>query len=168
MRVLKWLDKNIELLICSLALIALFVCMILATFFRYIVNSSLTWVEELGCYLFIWFSLVGVAYSTKEGIHLRVDVFVNVMPKPIRVLLGFVSEIVLTAFFCYMSVEGMKSIISIMGSGTTSPALRIPMWIVYTSFWLGCVLSLIRLVQRWIKKLLNRKDSRKEGIENAG
>lgn len=168
MRVLKWLDKNIELLICSIALIALFVCMISATFFRYILNHSLPWVEELGCYLFIWFSLVGVAYSTKEGIHLRVDVFVNILPKPLRMLLGLISEVVLTAFFCYMSVEGMRSIISIMGNGTTSPAMRIPMWIVYLSFWLGCVLSLIRLVQSWIRKILKLKAAREGDVENAG
>ncbi|MDO5111139.1 MAG: TRAP transporter small permease [Clostridia bacterium] len=167
MKILKWLDKNGELLICSVALAGLFICMILSVFFRYVLNSSLTWVEELGCYLFVWFSLVGVAYSTKTGAHLRVDVVVNLVPKPVRNVMNFLSELVMTLFFLYMSVEGMKALISIMENGTTSPAMRMPMWILYLSFWLGCVLSLIRLVQSWYKKLTEMRKNKKEGMTDA-
>lgn len=162
MKLLKWLDKYCELLICSAALVGLFICMILSVFFRYVLNSSLTWVEELGCYLFVWFSLVGVAYSTKEEAHLRVDIVVNLVPKAVRTVLNFVSELIMTLFFLYMSVEGMNAIVSVMENGTTSPALRMPMWILYLSFWLGCVLSLVRLVQSWFRKLMKAKES-KEG-----
>ncbi len=163
MKLLKWLDKYCELLICSVALIGLFICMILSVFFRYVLNSSLTWVEELGCYLFVWFSLVGVAYSTKENAHLRVDVIVSIVPKPVRAVLNFISELVMTLFFLYMSSEGMKSIISVMENGTTSPAMRMPMWILYLSFWIGCVLSLVRLIQSWCVKIVKVKERRRKG-----
>ena len=158
LKLLKWLDKNVELLICSIALVGLFICMLLAVLFRYMLNNSLPWPEELGCYLFIWFSLVGVAYSTKEGIHLRVDVLVNAMPKPVRMALNAVSELVMTVFFLYMSAAGMRAIADIMSNGTTSPAMRIPMWLVYLSFWLGCVLSLVRLAQSWYRRLRHRAE----------
>lgn len=161
MKLLKWLDKYCELLICSVALIGLFICMILSVFFRYVLNDSLTWVEELGCYLFVWFSLVGVAYSTKENAHLRVDVVVSIVPRPVRRTLNFISELFMTLFFLYMSSEGMKSIISVMENGTISPAMRMPMWILYLSFWLGCVLSLLRLIQSWYRKLVKIKESRR-------
>ena len=160
MKLLKWLDKYGELFICSLALVGLFICMVLSVFFRYVLNNSLTWVEELGCYFFVWFSLVGVAYSTKEGAHLRVDVIVNLVPRKLRIILNFVSEFIMTLFFLYMSIEGMKAIISIMENGTTSPAMRMPMWILYLSFWLGCILSLLRWLQSWLKKIIKMKENR--------
>lgn len=167
MKLLKWLDDNCELFICSMALVGLFICMILSVFFRYVLNSSLTWVEELGCYLFVWFSLVGAAYSTKQGAHLRVDVIVSIVPAPIRMAMNFISETVMTLFFLYMSVEGMKAMISIAENGTTSPAMKMPMWILYLSFWLGCVLSLVRLLQSWIKRIKEIRAKKERGTSEC-
>ena len=168
MKIIKWLDDYFEVLICSIALVGLFVAMILSVFFRYVLNNSLTWVAEVGCYLFVWFSLVGVGYSTKMGAHLRVDILVNLAPAPLRKVLDIVAELSMTLFFLYMSVEGMKAIRSIMENGTTSPALRMPMWVLYISFWLGCVMSLVRLIQSWIKRIAAMKAKKEEGVADVG
>lgn len=168
MKVLKWIDKNAEVVICSAALVGLFICMVLSVFFRYVLNDSLTWAEELGCYLFCWFSLVGVAYSTKNESHLRVDVLVTIAPPPVRAVMNFIAELSLTMFFLYMSIVGTGAIRDIIENGTTSPAIKMPMWLLYLSFWLGCVLSLVRLVQSWIRKIRNNKNKGKEEVSNAG
>lgn len=168
MKIIKWLDDNFEVMVCSIALVGLFLAMILSVFFRYVLNSSLTWVEEVGCYLFVWFSLVGVGYSTKTRAHLRVDILVNLAPPPLRKFLDFIANLSMTLFFLYMSVEGMKAIQSIVENGTTSPALRMPMWILYISFWLGCVMSLVRLIQAGYKTIIGSKQKLQEGASDVG
>ena len=56
------------------------VIILVAVFFRYVVNHSLFWSDEVVRYLFVWFTLLGAALVLRDRRHIRVEYFVEQMP----------------------------------------------------------------------------------------
>ena len=48
--------------------------------FRYVIAAPLPWSEELARYCFVWIVFLGGAIGLSRGIHLGVDLFVNMLP----------------------------------------------------------------------------------------
>lgn len=153
MKLLKWLDAHLEE-----ALIALIVCVIaclmmtqiiLRTFFK----SSLSWSDETCRYLFIWAAALGISYSTQKGIHLRMDILPNLV-KSLETPLTVLCDIALTVFALYLLGPGWKVLAQLAQTGQRAAATRIPMYAVYASMWVGLLLSVIRVAERYLKKLL--------------
>ncbi len=70
-RVLYVLD-NLESYICR-SLLVTFVCLLFAQILsREIFNSSISWIEELSVYLFVWFVYIGASYAARKHAHNRV------------------------------------------------------------------------------------------------
>ena len=85
--IVKWIIKICEFLTILiggwLALI-----LVVAVFFRYALNSSLTWSEESSTFLLVWLMLAVAPLAFHEGIHISVDVLLNRLPRPVRFVLG--------------------------------------------------------------------------------
>ena len=47
MKVLKFLDENLEKMLCVIFLALMSIIIVLQVFFRYVLNNSLSWSEEL-------------------------------------------------------------------------------------------------------------------------
>ena len=54
MKIIRWLDDNLEEALLIALLVTMTLLMGLQVFSRYILNASLSWSEELTRYLFIW------------------------------------------------------------------------------------------------------------------
>ena len=79
----RWVDRAGDILLIGLN--ALMATIVLgAVFFRYVLNNSLSWSDELVRYLFVWFSLVGSALVLREREHIRVEYFVEKLPASMR------------------------------------------------------------------------------------
>lgn len=72
---LKKLEKNFEEIILMTLLVLMSIVLGLQIVARYVFNNSLSWSEELVRYLFIWSTFLGIPYSIKKGISIRVDFF---------------------------------------------------------------------------------------------
>lgn len=59
---------------------------LVATFFRYVLNSPLMWSEELARYLMIWIGLVGAAVTMRHGEHIRINAVRRRLPRPVRMI----------------------------------------------------------------------------------
>ena len=71
----RWLDR----LVCF-TVIGLLVCMVVTTsagvFWRYVLNSALSWSEELGRFLLVWISFLGAAMATRLWLGRAVDLMI--------------------------------------------------------------------------------------------
>ncbi|SDI15291.1 TRAP transporter small permease [Alteribacillus bidgolensis] len=77
-------------------LIGLFIAVLLQVFFRYVLNSPLTWTEEAARYLNIWIVLFGTAVAVCERDNLRVDlvdIAVKKWPYKAQVIFYFVTTL---------------------------------------------------------------------------
>jgi hypothetical protein len=46
-------------------------------FFRYVLNHSLFWSEELARYILVWLTFLGASVAYRRGVHPRIDLFVS-------------------------------------------------------------------------------------------
>ncbi len=58
----------------------IFLCVILQVVFRYVLNSPLTWSEELARYLFIWCAFLGWIIASRRRSHLAMTFVVDRLP----------------------------------------------------------------------------------------
>lgn len=65
-------------------LIAMFMVMVGAIFFqvimRYVFNNSLPWSEELGKFLFVWLSWIGISIGARRKEHIKITLLVEKFP----------------------------------------------------------------------------------------
>lgn len=53
---------------------------------RYALNTGLTWSEEIAVNLFVWVIFLGAILAGLEGLHIKVDLLTNKLPKKLQKL----------------------------------------------------------------------------------
>jgi TRAP-type C4-dicarboxylate transport system permease small subunit len=120
-RIYRWF----LILLCSV----MFVVVGFNVFSRYVLNSSLGWADELARFVFIWVSFLGAVVAYQKNEHVGLDFFVNrIGSQKVRLLLRLIGEVLVLLVLGCLVYYGW---IVAMSANNVSPALYIPMWIVY-------------------------------------
>ncbi len=98
-RLIEWLDR-----LSRVAVIVfvgtITVVMLAQVFFRYVINSSLQWSEELSIWALIWMVFIGSAVIMKDWAHINIPTFTNLIPikiRPFFLIFGKLATIVFLA-----------------------------------------------------------------------
>lgn len=153
MRILKWLDKNIEEFLMIIFLALMTCIMGFQIGMRYIFNNSLVWSEELTRYLFIWSAFISISYCIKNGISIKIDHFYNLAPKRTQKVIKIIGNIILLLFFIYIFIFSLEVVKATYLNHQTSPAMGLPIYLVRMSTVAGFFLSIVRLIQNLFKIL---------------
>ncbi len=156
MKILRWLDKYFEEVIVLSLLAIMVIIMGIQVFMRYAVNYSLSWPEELTRYMFIWFVFIGMSYAVKYDIHIRINILETFVPK-IEKTLRVIQDIFFFVFCCYMLPYAFKAVKMLIKTNQHSPAMQIPMYAVYVALLIGLILTIFRLVQKYVIILKDAK-----------
>ncbi len=118
------------LLIVLMAAMALDVLWQVVT--RFIFNSPSVWTEELARFILIWLGSLGAAYGVAEGFHLEMDYFLKKTEGYRRRLLDrIILAILLLIGLGVFFFGGGRLVLLANELGQTSPALGLPMSLVY-------------------------------------
>lgn len=151
MKVLRFLDDNLEKMICTVTLALMSAIIVAQVFFRYVLNNSLSWSEELARYLFIWTIYIGISYGVKMDKHVAVDAVYSYMPKGVKKYYAMIAYALFLLFAVAIVYYGVTVVGMQISSGQVSPAMGLPMQYVYVAPVVGMVLTVIRLVQKIIE-----------------
>ncbi len=162
MKVLRFLDENIEKIICVICLGLMSAIIVLQVFFRYVLNNSLSWSEEIARYLFIWMIYIGISYGVKLDKHICVDAIYSMMPKKVQRPYAIVANILFLLFAVAIIYFGTIVVGMQISSGQLSPATGIPMQYIYAAPVVGMVLTVIRLIQRIVNTVREMGQNEKE------
>lgn len=147
MRITSWINRNLERTVIGLLLAVMSLLAVMQVIMRYVFDNSLIWSEELIRYCFIWLVFLGTSYAAQRGSHIRLELINRfVRGRPGRWLDAF-GDIVFAGLAIYLIPIGIALIVRLMEWGEISPALRIPMWIVYAAVPIGLGLTAIRCIQ---------------------
>jgi len=102
---------------------ALLILLGIEVFFRYVLESALSWPEEVAGMVFVWFTLVGTAYLVGENSHIAFSLISKRSPPWVKKALGVLSQLVIIAYAVIMVVPGAEYVK--MFSFVTSPAANI-------------------------------------------
>lgn len=99
---------------------------------RYVMSSPSSFSDELARFLLIWLGTLGAAYVTGLDKHLAIDLLPNALTgKKRQRLLQFVHASIGIFGFVAMGIGGINLVLLSHTLGQVSPALGIPMSIVY-------------------------------------
>ena len=84
----------------TMFMVVLIACVIAAgVFFRYVLNDSLSWSEELAKYAMLWMVFLGAPIALRTGGHPNIEILLNLVPRKFSIFVkAFVYGGVL--FFC--------------------------------------------------------------------
>jgi TRAP-type transport system small permease protein len=141
---------------------ALMAVMILDIFvqvvFRYGLESSLSWSEELARYLFVWVIFVGASVAVRRGQHIALTAITGALPEPFHF---FATALTLIAFIAFLLVLTWACIPLIVNARfTVSSELEIPIAWVYVAAPIGSLLSVLHLANGLTRILWSRRRAR--------
>ncbi len=112
----KWFNP-IDDILSVLAIIGISALTIINVFCRFVLNSPISWVEEITLGFFVWLVFIGMSSAMKRGGHIGVDYFIMKLPKVFRNIFNLVGAaaiyFVLIYVFMFLGTEltaqaGMK------------------------------------------------------------
>lgn len=148
MRLFNWLDQRLEETLMMIMLAVICIVMGISVVSRYMLNNALSWAEEISRYMFIWSAFLSASLCLKRRSSIKIDMLMLALGKGFQRALVILGDIIMIIFFAYMLSGGIKVTRSMIETNQTSPALLLPMYLVYGATVVGFPLSLIRLVQR--------------------
>jgi len=95
----------------------------LQVFFRYILNTPLSWSEELSRIMLVWLVFWGSAIATRRKKHLSISFFVDLLPEKIRIYIEIFNQLLLIIFLGIFSYTGCR--VMLITKGIVTPALGI-------------------------------------------
>ena len=153
MKLLKTLDEKFEISICVFLMSLMTVLIFAQVIMRYVFHSSLSWSEELSRYVFIWLIYIGVSYGSKQMKHLKIEAGLSIFPSAVRPYIVIIGDILFLVFSIFIIFTSSIVVNKQMMLGQSSPALGIPMTIIYAAPAVGFFLTSIRQVQTIIYRV---------------
>ena len=146
---LNWLDKYFENTIAVILLVimttAIFLQVVSRTF-----DYSIAWTEELARYCFIWLVYIGISFAVAKKSHIKIEAIAMLIDEKEKKYLSLFSDFVFLAFSVVILFKSTQMVANLYYLGQTSPALGLPMWIVYLAGPIGFALTSIRLIQQMV------------------
>ncbi|SBV93348.1 Tripartite ATP-independent periplasmic transporter DctQ component [uncultured Alphaproteobacteria bacterium] len=96
---------------------------------RYVFHQSLSWSEEVGRYVFVWITFLGLAAAFKSGSHVALDLLVKAVGPRFRRGLEILNGVLVVVLASSLLLSGIRLLE--FGMRQRSPALGIPMSWVY-------------------------------------
>lgn len=140
--------NNLEEIMATFFLMMMCIFVFLQLFYRYLLKDPLLYAEEIARYAYIWVTFIGLSLSTKTKEHIRIDFFVEKLPGKIKSIVNVMIKIITLALLVFLTYWGMRLVN--FNRMMLSPALRIPLYLIYYAFPLGTALASIRTVQAMI------------------
>jgi len=132
----------------SVALMAgYFVVVLLQVFFRYVLNESLFWAEELVRGLMVWGVMIGSALVAASRGHIRVEVLELMLPPAGRKVVVWICDALTIAFSLILLVASIQLMDRVWTQ--QSPILEIPKWTVYMAIAAGASLEALITLLTW-------------------
>lgn len=146
----KMVEKFQELFLAlvGLALMMIIVVVSLQTFTRFVIFKSLPWSEELSRYLFVFIIIIGLNVVIKDDMLIRIDLIDYIIKgrgavviKVLRIVIGLVVSVM---------VGFNATLLFRIGMVQKSPAMQLPMIIIYIIICLGFMLAAISMLFKLI------------------
>ena len=131
MQLRKTIDKILaNFLVIIMAVMVLNVLWQVAS--RFILGSPSSFTDELARYLMIWVGILGAAYVSGRNMHVAIDVLPTRLSPPMQKRLMFIVR-VLIILFCLLAmvIGGSRLVYITYVLGQNSPALQVPLAVVY-------------------------------------
>lgn len=169
---LIWFLNNAEEFIIVIMFALMVAAIFLQVIMRYVFQSPLSWSEELGKFLFVWISWLGISLGARYGEHIKITMLVDRLPFKVAQVVNILSEIIVIGICAVTLYYGVSLVMTQMG--THYAGIKISVSWGYLAVVLGCGLMTIRSIAglfqsiKYIVKGAPAEEAAPEEIEEGG
>ena len=161
MKVLKWLDDNLEALLLVIFL-ALITCVMFAQIIaRFVFHNAMNWPEEFCRICFVYSGFLCFSYCQVKRNAIKIDVLVNMLPEGARKAINVIGEVLLFVCYVFLFYQSIGLLKTTAMNGSKTSALQIPLQYEYFALTLGMGLAVFRSIELVIKFFMKKGGSDK-------
>ena len=127
---------------------------------RYAFNVSLLGSDEVQVFIMVAMTFLGAVVVTRRNEHLRMDVLVQFMPRPIQLALRMAEQLLLIALAGFVLSQSWFYASQMLRIGRTSDMAGVPMWLPHGMVALGFALILLIAAWRLVTVVQGRGNAR--------
>ena len=170
-KTIKFLDviKNLDIIVSGIALVMLVIITFLGVIARRIFNSPFQWGEEMQVMCTIWmvFIAAGAVFRTTD--HIAIELIVDNFKGRLKWVVDLLIYLVVMATLIFTFYRSFLLVQQLVETGRTTNILKLPYYLVYIPFPIGCVLMMVSDTIVTIKKLFckheNYTEEKEENVE---
>lgn len=147
MKLLKVLDEHIEEWILIILYTAMLLIASAQVLFRYVINLSISWSQDLITYILIWSVFIGVSLTVKKRRHIKIELAYVIFSEQTQFFLKILSNaifMIFCIFYSYLAILKVNNLIFVNPQISDSTGLS--MWMIQIAIPIGLLLSLYRLI----------------------
>ena len=148
----RWIDVFEKIFIGGSVIISVLISC-LGVFFRYVLNNSLGWVEEMAGFLLFFSVTVGIGAAVRQGKHLRMDLPIKFKPKTKKALDIYIDLIALGVMTILFFLSSQFFLDILRGGQKTTSLHWLPLGIPLTIMPIGYLIAVFRIVEHFLKTL---------------
>jgi len=120
---------------------------------RYLLGASLTWSEEFARYSLVWLTFLGGSIALKKKAHMGLQALLDALSSKARSLVETLTLITVLGFLSVVTLKGFQ--LALFNMAQHSPAMGMPMGIVYFAVPIGSALMLLHVTEQLITSIRN-------------
>ncbi|MEK9945547.1 MAG: TRAP transporter small permease [Alphaproteobacteria bacterium] len=164
-KLIVWLDRLSRSAVVVFV-ITITVVMLAQVFFRYVINSSLQWSEEISIWALIWMVFIGSAVIMRDWAHINIPTFTNLIPIKVRPYFLIFSKVATILFLLAVIWFGFK--VFNQNFHARSPSLDLSTRWAKLAIPVGAVLMTIFAFNAMLLDLINLRRGNDAHFENQG
>ena len=161
----RW--DSFESLIGGIFLTVSALIILLEVILRMVFHSTIVGSDEIACFVVIWSVFFTASIGVKTGVHVRIDLFLRLMPPKLRLIMEIIGTIA-TALFClYFTYSGIYLVQEAIQVGDrTVGTIRTPLWLPQLIMPFGGMLLFFRIAGKAVQ-LIRTYSRDKKVIDEA-
>ncbi len=164
-KLIVWLDRLSRSAVVVFV-ITITVVMLAQVFFRYVINSSLQWSEEISIWALIWMVFIGSAVIMRDWAHINIPTFTNLIPIKVRPYFLIFSKVATILFLLAVIWFGFK--VFNQNFHARSPSLGLSTRWAKLAIPVGAVLMAVFAFNAMLLDLINLRRGNDAHFENQG
>lgn len=148
--------SRFEEFVLSYSVIAMAILLIVGVFMRNVMNSSLTFTEEIASALLILVSFFGLGYCARKGRHITMSIVFDMVSNKYKKLFMIVISVVSAIATAYITYLAVKYVLNVKSLGRVTPALQIPIYLIYSVVPIGFLLATIEYIRSFISNIRDK------------
>ena len=146
----------VENVVASGALAAAAAIAIVAVILRYGFSTIIFWSEEAVIYLVLLSVFVGAVITLRHDEHVRVDLLPVLLKGRAKLGVQVLATLLTLVYLALLGGYGWLLLFEPATSNTVTPALKLPLWVVYFALPLGFTLMFLRALEVLFRQLSGR------------
>lgn len=147
-----WLDEAVQVVLI-VVMAAIFVLMMTQVLLRYVIHSPIIWIEEAAAYLLPLLALWGTAVCLRHGSHIKVDFFLDAMPRRLRQIVSI--GISLLIFYFALKLVQAGLVLMELGRNELATSQAFSLYWPRLSIVIGGVLIMVQAANQILRELVS-------------